>query len=83
MTAGITGSLKHSRIVVHYAGPCCWMWFLHVPTDWFLAEAPIYGHDIIANVARFRGELIFDGFFVEPGFTIDDQCELIEKMMRA
>ncbi len=43
----------------------------------------IYGPDIVANVARFRGEMILDGYFVEPGYSVDDTRELIWKMMRS
>jgi hypothetical protein len=83
MMLAFSGSTKHGRIVVHYAGPCCWMWCLKVPTNCLVAEAPIYCRDIVPNVARFSSELILDGYIVEPGYSIDDNREIIWKMMRS
>jgi hypothetical protein len=57
----MSASLKHGRIVVQYSGPCVCLQLLHVPTGWFLEDGIVFGRDIVANVARFRGEMILDG----------------------
>jgi hypothetical protein len=72
MTLSLPDSVKHARIVVQIVGTCSHLNLRHVPIDWVLDVAPIYGYDIFKNVARFRGEKILDGYVVEPGYTVED-----------
>jgi hypothetical protein len=83
MTLRLPNEVKHARIVVQIVGPCSYLHLRHVPSDWVLEVAPIYGRVIEKNVARYRGELVHDGYFIEPGYSIDDQRELFERMMRS